>query len=226
MESSITINVRGFMGSLAKRLKTYGLCRKRKAIGMLQETHTLESDESKIRSEWEGEIICSHGTSKSAGVIILIPPNVSVENIFKDESGRIVACFVPSLNITLCNIYSPCHDKRRDQKLFYKDLIGYTKNLPNLVLGGDKNLIFDALLDRQSKTKYVKTEADYLVEEWLLERQLIDIWRVRNPELRRFTWRQRTRGGLVQSRLDNWLIDINLQFSVKSCEILTSTILP
>ena len=87
------------MGSSTKRLKTYDICRKNKAIGMLQETFTSAEDESIISSEWGGEIVCSHGTKKSAGVILLFPPNVNFENIVKDDAGRVVACYLPSFDL-------------------------------------------------------------------------------------------------------------------------------
>ena len=45
---------------------------------------------------------------------------------------------------------------------------------------------------------------------------LVDIWRVRNPTLRHFTWRCRT--PLQMSRLDFFLISNDLQFGVGSCE--------
>ena len=95
--------------------------------------------------------------------------------------------------------------------------------MPNLVIGGDSNLVL-CELDRLSKAKYIKTQTDYLVEEWMADRDLIDIWRVRNPEKRRYTFRQRNKAGITHSRLDRWITDIHMQYEIKSCEILTSTL--
>ena len=47
---------------------------------------------------------------------------------------------------------------------------------------------------------------------------LVDIWRLRNPTFRQFTWRRRTT--LQMSRLDYFLISNDLQFGVDSCENL------
>ena len=56
------------------------------------------------------------------------------------------------------------------------------------------------------------------MEEILIENDLIDILRIQNPEIRRFTWRQKT--PLIQRRLDYWLIPESLQDDVAKIEIL------
>ena len=223
-DAYITLNVQGFK-SQTKRHACYTLLKRHKSIGFLQETWTSEIDEAMIKREWGGTLIASHGTNKSCGVIILIPKDLIIEDIFKDNEGRIIACYVPSLNITLCNVYSPVHSKLNEQHKFYKDFISYTDSMPNLVAGGDTNLVLNTLLDRKSDSKYIKTSSNFLMEEWINKRDIVDIWRVRNPDKKRYTHRQRIRGGkVVHSRLDYWLIDMHLQFIVKSCEILPSSI--
>ena len=42
------------------------------------------------------------------------------------------------------------------------------------------------------------------VEDMIIEHDLADIWRIRNPTDTRFTWRQKS--PLIQRRLDYWLI--------------------
>ena len=56
------------------------------------------------------------------------------------------------------------------------------------------------------------------LEEILIENDLIDIWRIQNPEIRRFTWRQKT--PLIQRRLDYWFIPELLQDDVAKIEIV------
>ena len=130
MDSYITLNVNGF-SSLPKRLATYRLLRKHKAIGLLQETHTIESDEKLIENEWGGSVLASHGSKNSKGVMILMPKNLNYENIFRDDEGRVVACYVSSMNATFCNCYSPVHSRPKEQYAFYNDFIKYTNNMPN-----------------------------------------------------------------------------------------------
>ena len=59
--------------------------------------------------------------------------------------------------------------------------------MPNLVLGGDTNLIFDHMLDRKANSKYIKTSSNYLIKDWIKEREIVDIWRVRNPDIKQYT---------------------------------------
>ncbi|KAL9954208.1 hypothetical protein ACROYT_G041712 [Oculina patagonica] len=47
---------------------------------------------------------------------------------------------------------------------------------------------------------------------------LIDIWRIRNPDIKRFTWRQKN--PVVQRRLDFWLITSSLQEEVENVDII------
>ena len=49
---------------------------------------------------------------------------------------------------------------------------------------------------------------------------MLDIWRVRHPKEKRFTWRQKT--PVIQRRLDFWLISDGLQDDVVSVDIKPS----
>ena len=49
---------------------------------------------------------------------------------------------------------------------------------------------------------------------------MIDIWRVRNPSEKRFTWRQKT--PIIQRRLDYWLVNDSLQDDIVSVDIIPS----
>ena len=57
--------------------------------------------------------------------------------------------------------------------------------MPNLLIGGDTNLIFDPSLDRRGNAKYIPNQSDFLVEQWMTDRDLVDMWRVRNPNTKR-----------------------------------------
>ena len=52
----------------------------------------------------------------------------------------------------------------------------------------------------------------------MLEYNLIDIWRLRNPDKRQFTWRKRN--PIIQRRIDFWLVSDDLQDDVKKAEII------
>ena len=65
-----------------------------------------------------------------------------------------------------------------------------------------------------------KKESVKLLEEICLDMDLIDIWRIRNPDKRLFTWRQTK--PLIQRRLDYWLISDVCQDEVEQVKIIPS----
>ena len=80
-------------------------------------------------------------------------------------------------------------------------------------------MIFDHDLDGSGGIK--KTEESVkILEDICLEQDLIDIWRVRNPREKRFTWRQKT--PIIQKRLDYWLVNDSLQDDIVSVDIIPS----
>ena len=50
----------------------------------------------------------------------------------------------------------------------------------------------------------------------------IDIWRIRNPDVKRFSWRQKNPA--IQRRLDYWLITDSLQEEVEKVDIIPAII--
>ena len=52
------------------------------------------------------------------------------------------------------------------------------------------------------------------------ELDLVDIWRIRNPTVTRFTQRQKK--PIIQRRLDYWLVSDSLQDDIDSVDIKTS----
>ena len=54
----------------------------------------------------------------------------------------------------------------------------------------------------------------------MIENDLCDIHRIRNPEIKRFTWRRKT--PFIQRRLDYFLISDCLQKAVQTIEIIPS----
>ena len=51
---------------------------------------------------------------------------------------------------------------------------------------------------------------------------VIDIWRLKHPNKLRYTWREKTRYGFTQSRIDYVLISCHLQYFTQHVDILPS----
>ena len=92
--------------------------------------------------------------------------------------------------------------------------------LPPLpLLGGDFNGTIDSSLDCLGGSP-AKKESVKILEETCLDLDLIDIWRVRNPKVKLFTWKQTK--PFIQRRLDFWLISDTCQDEVEEVKIIPS----
>ena len=122
----------------------------------------------------------------------------------------------------LVNIYSPT--KPTEEIQFFDKIAGLieeqmTQAQYKVILGGDFNATFDPELDCSGGKPSIKNCVKSL-EYIILTHDLIDIWRIRNPTTKRFTWRQKN--PLIQRRLDFWLISNSLQDEIHKADIITS----
>ena len=66
--------------------------------------------------------------------------------------------------------------------------------------------------------KPFKKESVKKIQDLCLDFDLVDIWRIRNPECKRFTWRQKN--PFIQRRLDYWLINDSSQDDIEKYDII------
>ena len=119
----------------------------------------------------------------------------------------------------MINCYAP--NSETGQVKIFKDI---SKQLADMditpdykyICAGDWNLNFDASMDSLGEKAVLKCKEIFQIKTIMSNFELVDIWQVRNPTLRQFTWRCKT--PLQMSRLGFFLISNNLQFGVKSCE--------
>ena len=85
-----------------------------------------------------------------------------------------------------------------------KNILNYVVNGKlRIILGGDFNVTLDSDLDCSGGRPFRKDSVKHIQDLWL-KFDLVDIWRIRNSDSKRFTWRQRN--PFIQRRLDYWLI--------------------
>lgn len=74
-----------------------------------------ERIETQWRNEWGGKLLCSHGSSNSGGVAVLIKNGVdcTIHSTMVDTSGRylILKVEIEDKSYILTNIYAPNKDK-------------------------------------------------------------------------------------------------------------------
>ena len=107
----LSLNARG-LSNFRKRRTIFTWCRKRNSdIIFLQETHSTLSTQLKWKNEWGAELICSHGSSNSRGVAILIKKGLDcvIHSQIVDTSGRyiVVKAAIKDKMYVLVNIYAP-----------------------------------------------------------------------------------------------------------------------
>jgi exonuclease III len=217
-----TFNVRGLRDNLKRqRLFTY-FRNKMKGIIYLQETHSVESDLEKWKKEWQGEMYISSGTSQSKGTAILIAPNIdyAIDKTEIDKQGRYVMLTgtFNGHNLCLLNVYAPTADKKNEQLKFLDQIIPLLENnTRKMILAGDLNTHLAS--EDKHGDKYIETEFAKKLTNQMQEYGLTDIWRINNPDYKRYTWRRVTCKGISQSRLDYFLISESLTYLTTKCEI-------
>ena len=222
-----SFNVRGLKNSTKRERVLHYMKNNHPGIIFLQETYTTEGDEIVWKNQWSGDILMSHGTNHARGVAILIPKEISYtsDTIEIDPKGRFILLngTFEGKNITLLNCYAPTNSKSKDQINFLNSLLPLiTKYQENLLMGGDLNVHLNPDIDKKGgKTHTLSQYASQLIAI-MEEYNLIDIWRVCNPEVYRYTWRENTAYGIIQSRLDYFICPSSFLYNMKSCEIQNS----
>ena len=109
------------------------------------------------------------------------------------------------------NCYAPSSETR--QVKIFRDISNHLADMDitsdyKYIFVGDWNLIFDASMDSFGEKAVLKCKTILQLTTIMSNYDLIDIWRVRNPTLRQFTWRRKT--PLQMSRLDFFFISNDL----------------
>ena len=190
-----------------------------KGITLLQEAHCDPESEC----SWERLSFFSHGTHNSCGVITLVGKNIDFKLLNKetDSKGRLIIIygFFQEAHLLIINTYAPNTEK--EQLLFFSQV--YEKisamnidNSTKIIWGGDFNLCFSKD-DTDGGNYKPKVKSISLLKTIMEELNICDIWRVRNPDSTRYTWK--TLNPLVQRRLDFFLISNDLQIHIGKADI-------
>ena len=221
----VSVNVRGINNFLKRRM-IFRWCRKQKTdFIFLQETHSKSDTETQWKNEWGGEIILSHGSPNSCGVAILLKKGVDCvfHSKILDPQGRyiILKAEIKDKMYMLINIYAPNKDTCIIKFLNTLLSILRKENLDeeeNIILGGDFNCPLNPFLDKKGGILSPRKSVVKTIESLQDELDLVDIWRIKNPTKKSFTWGQNS--PMVFCRLDYWLISNKLYDSVTETDII------
>ena len=220
----MSLNARGIR-DLQKRKSIFTWIEKQKAdITFLQETYSTPEILTDWKFQWCGEMIYSHGSNHSRGVLVLINEQLQFElkNTIIDDSGRYILLEMTTQDspFLLLNLYAPT--KLNEQAAFFEEILSIIQTTSfdaecRIIMGGDFNVHLDAALDNSEGKIETKSTVNK-IQDIMLEYNLIDIWRIHNPDKRQFTWRQKT--PIIQQRIDFWLISDELQDDIKKADII------
>ena len=153
--------------------------------------------------------------------------DVKINETKTDDNGRLLLLDVTidDQNIILLNVYAPTKDRPDQQMLFLDKMKQFIDDFldRNILIGGDLNTYLDPKIDKTGG-KEINEQSLFGKGIMLLceEMNLIDIYRILNPDKRRFSWRGVTRSGIVQSRSDYWLVSTHMLYDLIETNIKPS----
>ena len=156
----------------------------------LQETYSTKEVQNIWKKQWKVEMFFSLGLEHSRGVLILIKNSLEFEliSVQFDKEGHFIflEAFVQDQKFLFVNIYAP--NKLSEQTLFLMKLrMNWTTDDDySIIMGEDFNVVLDPDLDGFGRKQKLKESAKEIKNICLLW-DLVDIWRVRNPETKRFS---------------------------------------
>ena len=224
----ISLNVKG-LNCFKKRNKLITwLSRRSPDIILLQETFSVDIVERKWRCEWKdySDMYFSHGSNHSKGVMILLKQDLDydVKDCLIDKNGRFIMLdiVINDTAFVIVNAYAPTSNSPTDQAHFFTDINEMIQKFNSngdkyVIVGGDMNILMDLCLDRYGGNPKFNHNVMDQVDNLLESHDLTDIWRVRNPNARQYTWRQNN--PLIQSRLDYWFVSDILQDVISDINI-------
>lgn len=209
-------NIRG-LNNLVKLKQILGKLKQMKSsVVFLQETHLIKDDIGKVTKRWPGQVHYASFTSRARGVMILIHKSIpfQLKGQCIDPSGRYIILngTILTTQINLINLYAP----NEDDPNFYQNLfLTISSYSGNYVIGGDFNCVLNPSYDRSSGIGNAHQQTQRVIEKYMSDLNLTEIWRYLNPNKKEFSCFSSTYKTF--SRIDYFLISNNLISKVGKC---------
>ena len=219
-----SLNVRGIRDSHKRRKLFIWLRNLNFNIYFLQETHSTKNDEFLWKNEWGSTALFTYSSSNSTGCGFLINKlDGAIEKVCRDSNGRFLIIQINFKDeiYTMVNIYGPNKDDPNFFKSIFENIQQNFDNT-NIILGGNFNFIQNFSLDKRGGINTTFTQSREIVWKFLDEYDLIDIWRIRHPLDKKYTW-HRTNPEIF-CRLDYFFIPTHKSAEVVKTDIRTAIV--
>ena len=218
-------NVNGFQQKKKREI----IIMRHKTLGdilFFQETFVTPKIADELEKTYpKDRIFHSQGTNRSCGVMILIKGalDVEIKKIHKDQDGRLllINCEIEGTNFLLLNVYAP--NNREENASFLSKVTEVltafqTDPIDHILAEGDwnstENIEFDRLGGNPKQWPKSLQNMRNMKETF----DLVDIWRIKFPHEKKFTWKSLSRG--IFSRIDRFYVSESLQSILESTDIL------
>ena len=198
-----SLNVRGIRNEKKRRNIFNKIKKSNNDIIAIQEAHFTDDDKHIIDREWGENYHFSEGTNRSKGLITLFNRNIKKEMTeISGKNDRMITSKIKvgESSIYVVNVYGPCEDN--DKLKFVDNIKKEIKRInddSNIVLLGDFNIVmsneYDIVAGLPHNEKIVKS-----FRETIQELGLCDVWRIKNPGKKAFSWSNRN--PFIARRLD------------------------
>lgn len=217
----VSLNVNGLRITKKRREVFNYLKNFESDIILLQETHSTPNDEKMWSKEWGRKIFFNHGSSASKGVAVLLNKNnpLEVETMRFDLEGRymIMDLKLSNFKFILANVYGPNEDDPIFYVKFFEQIEARQNN--SMILAGDFNTSMDPERDLFNHKGSNHSKKRMVIQQLLQDNNLVDVWRIKNPEGRVFSWRKPNINDVIMSRIDHFFISQDFVTRTKSVEI-------
>lgn len=180
----------------------------------LQETHFNDDLVKKCELIIDGKMYCSNSPTGMQGVAIVIDKKLQshVTSVRSDDVGRMVKVTlrIDDSEVHIINIYAP--NLTNDRILFFQNLGNYIST-DKTILVGDFNTVFSSIGRSSGRLENDKSRECLL--KCMIDFNFKDIWRLRYPDRRVFTWRRHVNQTFRQSRIDYFLVSANILSNCK-----------
>ena len=217
-------NCRG-LGQFQKRRDVLNYLRRTNfQIFLLQDIHCHPSNTNRFRNLWGTDVLIAGYSNIARGVAILTKSiDIAFSDCHFDQGGNYIivkATINNSFTLIIANIYGPNVD---DPEFFQQvgkicNEIRGSSNVP-IILAGDFNVSISQSLDTENYARSNNPRNREELIRLMSDLSVLDIFRERNPETRKFTWKVGC-PPRKQARLDYFLVSDNIEPVITETNIL------